>query len=244
MAFTRKVYSAANTETFAEDLRTALENTELFDSVTRSTVVVTGVKNGVDVLTVDLASQTPVITKNTEGTTLSVMGLGNDGAGYNSLGSYASINTDNNFVYCIFTNSNTRTGSQSNYFNTRSITFGVFKTDHNNVAFTVTTCFNNTNTLYPPTNTAISSSVAFSSDDTMTAFMLPASYSGGCIESYSLATMATDGTVDKLVNAFGIVCTSQVFTIARTAEGVTPAIITLEGANYLTDGIVLVRIVE
>ena len=242
MALTRQAFAAANTEAFAEAMKTALENAGLFDSVTRSTLVVTATKDGQDILIVDTGTWNHVVIfKNTDGTILNDVTLDQQTS---TLASYASIATDGHFVYFILTNS--FTGSHDA---TRAATFCVFGTQGGNVCMAHTKAYNATNVMYPPGYAWISNSASVATDPQTgaplgggTAFFIPRSFNWGGVSAYPLTTLTPDGAVDVANDVYGIICAPTLFTIARSISGVTPPIIEIDGKLYLTDGILLMEI--
>ena len=244
MSLTKQVFTAANTETFAEALKTALENTGLFDTVTRSTLVVTCTKDSQEILKVDTGTWNHVlIFKNANGTTLNDVTLDQSTS---TLASYASISTDGKFVHCILTNTYSSTGNDA----TRSLTFCVCGTKNGNVCMAHTKTYGRSDTLYPPNWCWISSSSALATDPTAdvsgggTAFFIPRSFAWTSVVSYPLTTIMADGDVDIADGVYGIICAPTMFTLARSQAGVTPATVEIDGKQYLTDGVLLIDIDE
>ena len=244
MALTKQVFTAANTETFAEALKTALENTGLFDSVTRSTLVVTATKDSQEILKVDTGTWNSVIVfKNNSGTTLNTVTLDQSTS---TLASYASISTDGHFVHCILTNTYSATGNDA----TRSLTFCVCGTKNGNVCMTHMKAYGRSDTLYPPNWCWISSSSALATDPSAdvsgggTAFFIPRSFTWTSIVSYPLTTLMEDGDVDIADGVYGIISAPALFAISKSQYGVTPPDIMLNGKRYLTDGILLIDVDE
>ena len=242
MALSKQVFTAANTETFAEAMRVALEGTGLFDSVTRSTLVVTATKDDQAVLKIDTGTWNSIITfKNKNGVTLNDVTIDQQNS---TLASYASISTDGHFVHCILTTTyHGLTGDA-----TRAVTFGVFGTASGEVCLTHTKTYNRTDAEYPPNYCWISCTSALGTDPTGapvgggTGFFIPRSFNWSAISAYPLTTLTADGGVDTVEGAYGLICAPAMFTIARSSSGVTPPTVEIDGKEYLTDGILLIEI--
>lgn len=232
MALTRQAYAEANTETFAADLKSALEAVGIFDSVTRSTLAITCAKNSKNVLILDCgasAGSIPLITANNKyETKLIELMLGTGG-----LNSVASISTDGaSFVFCIFTNSYP-TGT---FVRSASVYVGKTKNGEIGIAVSYRSASSD---YYPPTNTMLMTTESLALD-TGVAFFPPKSTSYGYVSAYNLTAVTPDASLDTFESAYGVICIPAVFTCSRTTMGVIPAVVDIGQKSYLTDGCILI----
>lgn len=236
MALTRTAYAAANTADFAAALKSALEATELFDSVTRSETTVTCTKDSQALLTVNCAASadaTALITvSNSTGTEL--LGL-KWGAGVASTA--ASISTDGNFVFAVFTNSYTNQGGSVR----RSMFLFVGRTKAGKVGIAVSYTDSATDVLYPQTGAIICSEESLTADNG-TAFAPARSTNYGYVLTYPLTVQKPDGSIDTFDGAYGVLASPGVYACARTVMGVLPPKITIDGKDYITDGCILIEV--
>lgn len=236
MALTRQAYAAANTADFAAALKTALENTGLFDSVTKSDTTVTCTKDSQALLTVNgaaSADSADVITlKNSAGTTL--LGL-KWGSGVAS--TVASISTDGNFVFVVMTNSYTGTGGAVR----RAVFLFVGRTKAGKVGVAVSYTDSATDVLYPQTGASIFSEDSLTADSG-TAFAPPRSTGYGYVLTYPLTAQNTDGSIDTFDGANGVLAAPGVYHCSRALMGVLPPIIEIDDKKYITDGCILIDV--
>lgn len=236
MALTRTAYAAANTADFAAALKSALEATNLFDSVTRSETTVTCTKDSEDILVINCAASadsTDVIAlKNSAGTDL--LGLK---WGYGVASTAASISTDGSFVFAVFTNSYTNQGGSVR----RAVFLFVGKTKAGKVGIAVSYTDSATDVLYPQTGARICSEESLAADNG-TAFAPARSANYGYVLAYPLTVQKSDGSIDTFDGAYGVLAAPGVYACARTVMGVLPPKITIDGKDYITDGCILIEV--
>lgn len=236
MALTRTAYAAANTADFAAALKSALEATSLFDSVTRSETTVTCTKDSQALLTVNCAASadsTDVIAlKNGAGTDL--LGLK---WGYGVASTAASISTDGSFVFVVLTNSYTNSGGAVR----RAVFLFVGRTKAGKVGIAVSYTDSATDVLYPQTGARICSEESLAADNG-TAFAPARSANYGYVLAYPLTVQKSDGSIDTFDGAYGVLAAPGLYACARTVMGVLPPKITIDGKDYITDGCILIEV--
>lgn len=237
MALTRTAYAAANTADFAAALKTALEATSLFDSVTRSETTVTCTKDSQDILTIALGADglTTFITINdSTGSELYSTPI-TTGA----MNAPASISTDGNFVFIVMTNGTTQEGSGKNGIRSAFLYVGKTKTGKVGIAFSYR--FGNTIEFYPQTNAAICSEESFAADNG-TAFAPARSTNYAYFVTYPLSVQKADGSVNTFDGALGVLAAPSVFQCSKSLMGVLPTKTTIDGKDYITDGCILIEV--
>ena len=234
MALTRNAYAAANTADFAAALKTALEATSLFDSVTRSETTVTCTKDSQDILTIALGASgnTTFITINdSTGSELYSAPI-TTGA----MNAPASISTDGNFVFIVMTN-----GTTQDTYGIRSAFLYVGKTKTGKVGIAFSYRYGNTVEFYPQTAAVICSEESFAAD-TGTAFAPARSTDYAYFVTYPLSVQKADGSVDTFDGALGVLAAPGVFQCSKSLTGVLPTKITIDDRDYITDGCILIEV--
>lgn len=221
MAISKQVFTAGNTATFAAALKTALDETGFFDSVTVTNLVVDCIKDEVTLLSFNLGVQSGgalVTVKNVNGASIGTIA-------YASVYGHAiifpcSISTVGSAVMLIFSAQNSSC-STSIYID--SDTDG-------KVAIASMTNQEGART----GRTASTSSVAF---DTAYGLSVPLSTTYTNASLYKVTAQISGGEIAVFENVFGIRFSPAMHpAITITEAGVTPSTIIINGTTYITDG--------
>lgn len=242
---------AINTQTFTNgynsncvnSLKTALEGTNLFDSVTLTDSTITCTKNNISVFTINLgiqyssstSSPTFITWNNTEGSAQSTnfaWDKGNTTSGQ-CLNSYTTITTIGNALYAAF----------SYYHNSAAtgmtLVFCLYVGPTNDGNIGIYIC--KTSTTDGTSLNCYSASTNSYTSVLTTLVSAPVSTELTTVCTYPLTAINKDGDAEVFTGAYGIRYSPPIHTLSRTQVGVTPVKLTIKGVQYLTDGVIMIE---
>ena len=237
MAISTQTFQQGNTSACATALKTALEGTNLFDSVTISDLKITCTKNSVAVLTVDLgvtSSNVFVTWNNTDNNATDTTFDWDQGNASGIKPSYyATITTIGNAVYATFSYTHSTAASGM----TRVFCLYVGATKDGNIGIYVCktatadgtnlNCYTMSTGAYSPILTACVSA--------------PVSTSMTAICAYPLSTIKKSGDIDVFSDAYALRYSPPIHTLSCNQVGVTPVKIAVDNVVYLTDGVIMIK---
>ena len=242
---------AINTQTFVNGynsdciaaLKTALESTGLFDSVTLADSTITCTKNSISVFTINLGIQ---YSSSTSSPTF-ITWNNNDGSAQDAsfawdkgnvtsgacLNGYATITTIGNAVYAVFSyyHSSAATGMA------RVFCLYVGPTDDGNIGIYIcktTTADGTSLNCYSASTNSYTSVLT-------TLVSAPVSTAITTVCTYPLAAINKDGDAEVFTDAYGIRYSPPLHTLSCTQTGVTPTTVAIKGVQYLTDGVIMIE---
>lgn len=240
MILNTQVFTHGYDQSCADAIEEALDNTGLFDSVSQSDLVISCTKNNTVVFTIDLdiyLNDTFITFNNTDGDITSgsmVWEKGNVSSEIKALNYRASVTTFGSSVYMAFTYTHSSAASGMH----RVWGLYVGPTEDGNIGFySVKTKATDGTSL----SCDVWSTNSYTNVNT-TCVNAPVTTSQTTVCTYPLAAIKKNGDVDVFTGAYGIRYSPPLHDITCNQVGVTPAKVTINNVDYLTDGVIMVEL--